>query len=316
MSKLTRRHFMKAVTMATAATGFPAILSAQSRTRQLPLAYSTLGCPKWEWKTILDQARQHGYAALELRGLLADVDITRSPQFTGAKLKETIADLAALNIRISDLGASSRLGEPDPAKRSAQVDEARRYIDLAHELKSPYVRVFGGKLVSGQSIDSAIEAIVAGFRSMHDYAKGSGVTLLLESHDEFCESKSLSRILNGINLPTAQLLWDAHHTFVSGGEKPAATWASLGRFARHTHLKDSVSDKSVAQGGRRYVLTGTGEVPIGDVVKVLVANKYKGYYCFEWEKRWHPGIEEPEVSIPHYAKVMRGYLAEAGYKVA
>jgi sugar phosphate isomerase/epimerase len=317
MSKLTRRHFIKSVTAATTVlgtTGFPAILSTQSRTRPLPIAYSTLGCPKWEWKTILDQASRNGYAALELRGLLADVDITKSPQFTGAKLKESISDLAALNIKVSDLGASSRLGEPDPAKRAAQIDEAKRYIDLAHEMKSPYVRVFGGKLVPGQSMDAAIETIVAGFKAMHEYARGSGVTLLLESHDEFCESKSLSSILKGINLPTAQLLWDAHHTFVSGKEKPADTYSQLGRYARHTHLKDSVPEKGTDPAARRYVLTGTGEVPVRDVVKVLVANKYKGYYCFEWEKRWHPTIEEPEVSIPHYAKVMREYLVEAGYK--
>jgi len=314
MSNLTRRHFIGSVAAAGVAAGFPSIIRAAGKEKPLPLAFSTLGCPKWDWKTILDQASRHGFVALELRGLLADVDITRSPQFTGEKLKETIADLAALNIKISDLGASSRLGEPDPARRGAQFDEAKRYIDLAHQLKSPYVRVFGGKLVAGQTMDAAIEAIITGFKAMHDYAKGSGVTLLLESHDEFCESKSLTKILQGINLPTAQLLWDAHHTFVSGAEKPVDTWASLGKYARHTRLKDSISDKAVAQGGRRYVLTGTGDVPIGDVVKVLVANRYKGYFCFEWEKRWHPSIEEPEVSIPHYAKVMREYLAAAGYK--
>jgi len=49
-------------------------------------------------------------------------------------------------------------------------------------------------------------------------------------------------------------------------------------------------------------------------VKVLAAGGYRGYYCFEWEKRWHPEIEEPEIAIPHYAKVMRQYLAEAGAK--
>jgi hypothetical protein len=42
------------------------------------------------------------------------------------------------------------------------------------------------------------------------------------------------------------------------------------------------------------------------------ARLYKGYYCFEWEKRWHPGIDEPGVAFPHYAKTMRRYLAEAG----
>lgn len=38
----------------------------------------------------------------------------------------------------------------------------------------------------------------------------------------------------------------------------------------------------------------------------------QGYYCFEWEKRWHPGIDEPGVAFPHYAKTMRQYPAEAG----
>ena len=47
----------------------------------------------------------------------------------------------------------------------------------------------------------------------------------------------------------------------------------------------------------------------------LAKNGYKGYYCFEWEKRWHPDIEEPEVAFPHYATTMRQYLAEMGVKV-
>ena len=58
----------------------------------------------------------------------------------------------------------------------------------------------------------------------------------------------------------------------------------------------------------------TGAVPVKEQVKVLGAGGYKGFYCFEWEKKWHPEIEEPEVAFPHYAKVMAGYLAEAGVK--
>jgi hypothetical protein len=51
---------------------------------------------------------------------------------------------------------------------------------------------------------------------------------------------------------------------------------------------------------------------VKEIVRVLASNGYKGYYCFEWEKRWHPDIDEPEVSFPHYAKTMRQYLADAG----
>ena len=46
----------------------------------------------------------------------------------------------------------------------------------------------------------------------------------------------------------------------------------------------------------------------------FVKNGYKGYYCFEWEKAWHPEIEDPDVAFPQYADVMRGYLRDAGVK--
>jgi sugar phosphate isomerase/epimerase len=305
MSTLTRRQFI-----GSAAAVFPAIVkTAANKPARLPLAFSTLGCPKWDWKQILDTASQNGFAALELRGLLDEMDLTKSPQFTGARLKESLKDLNALGVRISDLGASARLGERDAAKRAVQMDEARRFIDLAHNLKSPYVRIFGGKLLPGQTMQDATERIIAGFRELHEQAKAAGVVLLIESHDEFVTSPSLHGILKGANLPTAQFLWDAHHTCVAG-EAPADTFRQLGRYVRHTHLKDS---KPTA-AGRQYVLTGNGAVPVKDTVKTLVAAGYQGYYCFEWEKRWHPELEEPGVAIPHYANVMRGYLVEAGGK--
>jgi hypothetical protein len=62
------------------------------------------------------------------------------------------------------------------------------------------------------------------------------------------------------------------------------------------------------------VLTGTGEVPVKEQVKVLAASGYQGFYCLEWEKRWVPDIEEPEVAFPQYARVVTEYLQEAGVK--
>jgi len=53
-------------------------------------------------------------------------------------------------------------------------------------------------------------------------------------------------------------------------------------------------------------------VPVRETVRVLAAGGYKGYYGFEWEKVWHPEIEEPEVAIPHFAKVIREYLRASG----
>ena len=35
---------------------------------------------------------------------------------------------------------------------------------------------------------------------------------------------------------------------------------------------------------------------------------YAGYLSFEWEKRWHPEIEDPEVAFPRYIEYMRAYV--------
>ena len=54
---MTRRDFLSGV--AAAAAG-PAILRARQRPAQYPISFSTLGCPKWPWPRILEQASALG----------------------------------------------------------------------------------------------------------------------------------------------------------------------------------------------------------------------------------------------------------------
>jgi len=307
MPPVSRRRVLGTLGASLAA---PALLRAKGGKR-LPIAFSTLGCPAWNWKTVLDQADRLGYAAIELRGIEGEMDLTKRPELVGDGLKQTRRDLEALGIVISDLGASARMHEKDPAVRAAQLDEGRRFIDLAHALGVPYVRMFGDKLPPGEAREDVIKRVVEGFQQMAAHAKSAGVVVLIESHGDFTHSSDLEAILTGVGSSSFALLWDAHHTFVAGKEAPADTFKRLGRYIRHTHLKDSKPEGD----DHHYVLTGTGAVPVKEQVKVLAAGGYKGFYCFEWEKKWHPEIEEPEVAFPHYAKVMTGYLAEAGVKV-
>jgi sugar phosphate isomerase/epimerase len=302
--RANRRVFLTACTAGLAA---PAILRARPAKRY-PIAFSTLGCPAWTWKTILEQADRLGYAALELRGVAGEMDLTKVPELSGSRMAETRKDLAALGVVISDLGASARMHEKEPGTRQAQLDEGRRFIDLAHALQVKYVRMFGDKLPEGEPREDAMKRVVEGFQLMAAHARPAGVTVLMESHGDFTKSKDLVAIESAVHSEAFALLWDAHHTFVAGHEAPADTYAAIGRFVRHTHLKDSKADGA----DRRYVLTGTGEVPVKAQVSVLAKAGYKGYYCFEWEKKWHPDIEEPEVAFPHYARTMGEYLTEAG----
>ena len=280
---------------------------------QLPIAVSTLGCPKWDWNTIVRNTSQWGFAALELRGIQDQMDLPKCAQFTGTRLKSSLGDLAAAGLGISDLGASAQMHEPDAAKRAKHMDEARRFIDLAHELHTPYVRVFPNQFVKGEEKSVTYARIGEGLHELGEYARPGGVTLIVESHGEFRRVEDIMAIMEGAKSKNVAFLWDAHHTCVEG-EKPADTFRKLGKYTRHTHLKDSVPIPGKSNEDRKYVLTGAGEIPVKETVRVLAKGGYKGFYCFEWEKRWHPEIEEPEIAFPHYAKVMREYLADAGVK--
>ena len=307
MSHLARREFLGAL----AATAAAPVLARGAATRtRLPIAFSTLGCPAWDWGKILEQAETLGFAAIELRGLQGEMDLPRCPEFQPGHLKETRDQLAARGLKVSDLGSSAAMHEAEPAARAKHLDEGRRFIDLAHELGAPYVRVFPNSFIAGEEHRVTIERIAAGLRTLGEHAQGSGVSVIMESHGDFTRSADILDVLTAASSPNVGFLWDAHHTAVAGHEAPADTFRVLGSFVRHTHLKDSRPEKDDV----RYVLTGTGTVPVEDTVKALVAGGYKGYYCFEWEKKWHPEIEEPEVAFPHYAKTMRGYLAAAGVK--
>ena len=281
----------------------------------LPLGFSTLGCPAWTWTEILDFARSHGFAAVELRGLQKTMDLSQAPEFSReeGRLDSAKRQLHDRGLRVSDLGASAQMHEQDPTKRAAQLDEARRFIDLAEALHAPYVRVFGNNYVKGVPREVTLAHIAQGLRELGDYARPKGVTVLIESHGDFTDSPTLFDILRQADSPAVALLWDAHHTFVSGKEAPEDTVLQLGRYIRHTHLKDSVP---AGPGGkdRRYVLTGTGEVPVRRQIEALVRIGYRGVYSFEWEKRWHPEIAEPEVAIAQFATVAGEYLRGAGVR--
>jgi sugar phosphate isomerase/epimerase len=307
---MIRRDFLKLAT--TVALAGPAIGSPKSAKR-LPIAVSTLGCPKWDWDTILRNTSQWGFAALELRGIQDQMDLPKCPEFSGTRLRGTLRDLETAGLEISDLGASAQMQEPDPTKRAKHLDEARRFIALAHELHSPYVRVFPNQYVPGEEKSVTIARISEGLHELGEYGRPAGVTVIVESHGEFRRGQDLIPILEGAKSKNVAFLWDAHHTCVEG-ETPAVTFQQLGKYTRHTHLKDSVPVPGKSKDDRRYVLTGAGDIPVKETVRVLATNGYKGYYCFEWEKRWHPEIEEPEVAFPHYAKTMQQYLADAGMK--
>jgi len=142
---ITRREFV--------GTGAAALMASQlawaAKQEKLPLAFSTLGCPKWELSKILEFAQSNGFAAVELRGLMGTLDLPSRPEFAPDRIAQTKKEIADRAIQIACVSSSTELHLADPAKRAQGIADGKRFIDLAQSLGAPYVRVFGNKFEGG-----------------------------------------------------------------------------------------------------------------------------------------------------------------------
>jgi len=268
-----------------------------------PLAWSTLGSPGWSFEHTVEQAAANGYAALEVRlldGQIIPADL--SPE----RRRQMKAVLQQHKLTILGLGLSTRFSSPDPAERAANLADLCRYLELANDLEAPMVRTFGGNVLEGQSLAQTIDWVAEGLNGAVAAAKAQGVTIVLETHDAFCRGAEVARVLAQVDSPAVAAVWDIHHPFRMG-ETIEETWQLIGTRVKHVHVKDGVKR---ADGSWQLVLLGEGELPCRETLQLLYAKGYRGYLSVEWEKKWHPEIEEPEVAMPQHAQIMRQWIGE------
>ena len=267
-----------------------------------PLAFTTLGCPDWGWQEILDNAVKMGYQGIEVRGVAGEMDLPKAEPFLVPNRERTRKDLAERGLSICCLGSSVRFD--DTASFESQIDSGKAYIDLAADLGVPFVRVFGDRIPSAELEEPITEQIVRGLETLGAYAAAKGVAVLIETHGDFSLSKRLRRVVERVGSAAVGVLWDMHHPWRFHGERLQETVDALGPWVRHVHLKDSVGQGQ----GYRYTLMGQGEFPLGEAIALLKRAGYSGWISFEWEKRWHPEIEPPEVAFPQFVEALRLHL--------
>jgi sugar phosphate isomerase/epimerase len=273
----------------------------------MKLSFSTLGCPKYTLDEVVSTARDSGYDGVEIRFLRGEVVLENLEEFSPSGIRATKAKLDAAGVAVACLDTSVRFTSPDPDERAKQHQAALTYARMAAELGTSYIRVFGGAVPdSSPEREETTKRIAEGLAEAATSVKAEGVTAVLETHDSFCTSAQVNELLSYAPNDDLAILWDVLHSYRTG-ESLEDTWRALGSRIRHVHLKDS---SVYSPTEFNFELTGEGTMPIREFAALLHREGYDGYLSFEWEKAWHPEIEEPEVAIPQYAAYMRPLLAE------
>jgi sugar phosphate isomerase/epimerase len=283
----------------------------------MKLSFMTLGCPNWDLDTICARGREYGFDGVDLRGYLDTIDITTLPLFT-TQAAQTRRKINDAGLEVSAISSSIRVCAPEA--RQQNLDEAKRTIVTARGLGAGIVRIFGsGDLAQHPRAELAkigcgmIEEILAldGARDIH---------WVFETHDLWIKAADCKVLLDSIPNPNFGALWDMGHTYRVGGESPDQTFAAIGPRVGYVHVKDATFDpshplamKENFEGGEkvgwRYVLPGTGQLPLAQSIGLLKAAGYNGWLLCEHEKRWHPELVEPEVIFPAFIKFAKPLIA-------
>lgn len=305
MKKLDRRKFLQA-----GLTLLPlgAFASNVDYFKKRPLlSFSTLGCPDWEFEHILDFAVKNEYQGIEIRGIKRQVDLFQCPEFANsAAIANTKKQFKEHKLSIVDLGSSVALHHTGQTERQKNIDDGKRYIDLAHALGCPFVRVFPNNLPKDNTREAVMQLIISGLQQLGDYAKSSGVTVLMESHGEVVYAADILYIMESADNPRVGIVWDITNMWTVTKEPPATVYAKLKKYIHHTHIKDA----KIVGDNLEYVLLGHGDSPIFDAIDILYKDGYKGFYSFEWEKLWHPDIAEPEIALADYPLAMKKHFSK------
>ena len=267
-----------------------------------PVSFSTLACPHWSIETVIAKASEFGYDGIEWRGGPQGHVQPAMPASQKEFLQEMSMDTGLIAVAIT---AYTSFVSPVAEERQANVEELRRYVDLAAELDAPYVRTFLGELPEHTTLDlSMYEKISDCLNIASDYAESVGVKIAVEPHDDFVRASTILPILSRVQHPALRVIWDIGNAFAAG-EDPEESFDLLKSRLAYVQVKD----------GRRHspnwtlCRLGEGDVPLRHAFELLLASGYEGALSVEWEYAWHPELDPPETALPAGLRSVRALSA-------
>jgi sugar phosphate isomerase/epimerase len=162
---------------------------------------------------LVDRAKQMGVGVLQI----AD----NMPEET-----YTPASIDAIATYAERQGIAVELGT-----RGCQPEHLRRFIELAHRLQSPILRVVTDK----GSDEPSVAEIIERFTSVAEACRKAGVVIAIENHDRL-KSKVLAAIAAALP-ETVGICLDTVNSF-GAFEGPEVVVETLGPYTVNLHLKD------------------------------------------------------------------------------
>ncbi len=226
---------------------------------------------RWSLERIIEVLTKVGIAGVELRTThrhgvednLSDAERTRVRRL-----------FEQSGIQPVGLGTAFEFDSPDPAVVRKNIDGAKRYIELAHDIGSYGIKVRPNRLHADRGIpaERTIAQIAGALRELGDYGTGFGIRIRVEVHGRGTSDIGvMEAIMRKTNHPNVYVCWNCNLTDLDNPDAPPGqrsirrNFSRLRRWIEIVHLHE-LWDK-------RY--------PYRELFALLRASNFDGYTLAE-----------------------------------
>ena len=260
----SRRHFLHTVlgTSAAAAFGADAKLTYKGENIQFGLVTYMWGAD-WDLPTLIKNCETAKVLAVELRIEHAHkVDISLTPE-QRATVRKMFEDSP---VDLLGMGTNFEFHSPDEDDLKKNIEGAKQYIKLSHDLGATGVKVKPNALPKDVPEEKTLAQIGKALAELGDYSLGFGQEIRLEVHGkESSELPHIKTIMDEANRDNVRICWNSNDTDLNGAGLEA-NFALVKDYLGHT-----VHIRGVNQSN----------YPLDRLAKLLVEADYEGHVCLE-----------------------------------
>jgi sugar phosphate isomerase/epimerase len=242
----------------------------------------------WDLPTYLEVARRCGCEGVEFRVEL-DHKHGVELELTAKERRAVRRKCAKVGVAIACVATGCRFHFPEAEKRAEQVALAKQYVQLAADLGSPRIRVFGNDLPPEIERRRVVGFVGNALREIAEFSDLLEVDVLLEMHGDFNDWRAATLAVKWANHPRVGIVYNCDQRDILGGSVREC-FEGVRHLLRHVHYHSLLVD-----------------YPYQELLCLLRGMGYQGYLSAEL-----PASADPETVMGLTAALMREYIQSLG----
>lgn len=195
----------------------------------------------WDVPTIIKNCEATGFEAVELRTTHKHGVEPTLDKAARAEVRKRFADS---KVRLLSLGSTCEFHSPKPDVLRSQIDECKRFIDLAHDLGCLGVKVRPNGIPAEVPEEKTIAQIGAALRECGGAGAPAGVEIWVEVHGkDSAHPPRCAAMMTACGHESVGLCWNSNPTDLMGGTSVKPAFDLLKPWLRHCHINELSNDK-------------------------------------------------------------------------